>query len=519
MPAATTGDEYADNHITSDRANRSRDRRPHSQEDTKRVNRHNNRKKKGKKTTVADDDTSTEGTFHSTRETTPFDSSKTSSITGNSHVLDLGSGTATPTSSARLDETFELRDVLRDDEEYAALFATTSIKPGTRLINEAALIALPASNANSLEGIYAAFEKLSSAEQASIMRLQPRPPSSLEENSLFIDALVHQYLNLYLKYLKGPSITDSEINVLTLLGPKLEVLCKAYRIAARFYAHRYSLTSLPHSERHTIPSHVPITGLFVSASYLQHSCIPNCHAAYNPVSERLTVHATRTIARGEQLTVSHIGNHIWYHTRKTRARLLEEAQIPECKCNACDVLHDDYPKHEFTRKQLHFTSSVVSQFLMNMDAAVNPITYIKGITFTIHPDGTSSLPLPPDTDVIAVAVKCESTIDLLKQTGCTDMELVRWRNALVNNLLSHMEQWDTAMTFADASLMDAEKCWGSEHPDVEVLREARKECERQAELGRWRRKIERSTSGGGKEEGKKRKEKKEKVKYTGGRRR
>ncbi|CAI4219758.1 unnamed protein product [Parascedosporium putredinis] len=72
-------------------------------------------------------------------------------------------------------------------------------------------------------------------------------------------------------------------------------------------------------------------GVFPRFSRMNHSCTPNIFDAYNPASGRLTVHAARFVAAGEQLHSAYV-EPLWPRSRRVRKL---RAWGFECACAAC----------------------------------------------------------------------------------------------------------------------------------------------------------------------------------------
>ncbi|KAL4779641.1 hypothetical protein BJX76DRAFT_361620 [Aspergillus varians] len=67
--------------------------------------------------------------------------------------------------------------------------------------------------------------------------------------------------------------------------------------------------------------------VFLLASRINHSCIPNIHFAYNPELKKETFHAVRDIASGEELTIMYIDAHnMKVSTGTLYTKLLQVAQ-------------------------------------------------------------------------------------------------------------------------------------------------------------------------------------------------
>lgn len=362
-------------------------------------------------------------------------------------------------------------DRLIEDE---ALYATCHIPTGESIITEPPIIALPA-NSSSMNDIYNAFLSLSPSEQSAFMALKPAAPLQYHETTVMIDSLVDHYLPLHDKYTNGEDMGEHEHYLHLDLGERIQLLGRGWRVLARFNAHCHSLTNLPAEERDTIPADVPVTGVFLTVARLSHSCMPNCHAAYNPHTGRMNVHTTRPIVPGEALTISSIANAIWYQGREQRSLLLSN-QNPDvtCFCPACDPKHPDYRRHELLRSKVHLNTIVLQTFLTGEDAKRGDrfgrykarMKDGSGVEATIFSDTLE----PTEVDEYFDAErKLLENIRLLTELGCADTELSRWRNALINVIYPTLGQHDKALQQAKEGFECAVKCWGKDHPEIGPL--------------------------------------------------
>lgn len=74
------------------------------------------------------------------------------------------------------------------------------------------------------------------------------------------------------------------------------------------------------------------TGIFEHYSRVNHACNPNVQSSYNPLLEKLTVHAVRQINKGEEILTSYIDSTC--RTREERQNLLSRWGF-ECGCTCC----------------------------------------------------------------------------------------------------------------------------------------------------------------------------------------
>ena len=137
-------------------------------------------------------------------------------------------------------------------------------------------------------------------------------------------------------------------------------------------------------------------GIFLHASRLQHSCVPNVQQAYNATLGMSTVHVTRDIKEGEELARSYI-NHV-RNDCEERAELLSRWGF-HCGCAAC--VGPQATLHE--RRQ-----RIIMGHMADLDM------YDRG--------SVSSTALRGPREAVACA---EDVVGFLKQQGIEDLELAR----------------------------------------------------------------------------------------------
>ncbi|KAF2821552.1 hypothetical protein CC86DRAFT_332193, partial [Ophiobolus disseminans] len=224
--------------------------------------------------------------------------------------------------------------------------------------------------------------------------------------------------------------------------PKLQEATKMCRIAARWHAGRYSLVDLPENERGQLPPNTPITGLFVETARLRHSCVPNCYAHYNPATNLMTVHATKAITSGDELTLSTIAS-VYYLSASDRAAELQAKFGIACACEACDHEHHNFTTHESARMLSH-TRAIHLEHFCTLLAMLDSSNVCADLCLK-----DEDRPDPPDLEDLRDAENtCLALITNLKDTECDGPELIRWYNALIDriqpraaDLLGHGERY------------------------------------------------------------------------------
>jgi hypothetical protein len=341
----------------------------------------------------------------------------------------------------------------KDTRPIEGLFATCDITEGTRLICEAPLITLP-SPGDDIPTLMEAYETLPPADQDLIWSLPPGDHEQLTAWSAGCDALIARVTDL--RDIKPENQTEQDSEEIDFLQGKINYMCHAFRIAARFFTHRNSLTDVLESLREYIRPNIPVTGLFATAAKLRHSCVPNCFGKWNPVSGRFTVHAVKPISTGEELTVSLIAEKAFYYPFQERQTKLKEHSGIVCTCPACDPKHSEYRMHEQTRTQLQVLVTDLAHELSALQ---------------VHENSSSSRKVPLDPAALAFTEqRLYETIALLQKAGCADHEIVRWRIALRDQVLPKREALFAALAQAKLAVGRARICYGEDHPDMLGLR-------------------------------------------------
>ncbi|KXX77141.1 SET domain-containing protein 5 [Madurella mycetomatis] len=89
-------------------------------------------------------------------------------------------------------------------------------------------------------------------------------------------------------------------------------------------------------------------GLFLSASRINHSCVPNADHTCHEGSTDKVVLANRDISEGEEITISYIANYL----PRAHRQLCLDGWGFSCQCPACDPGHSDSRLYEQRIKRL-----------------------------------------------------------------------------------------------------------------------------------------------------------------------
>ncbi|KAM3431789.1 hypothetical protein NHJ13734_007147 [Beauveria thailandica] len=193
------------------------------------------------------------------------------------------------------------------------LFAVREIPRGTRMIEEAPMIVLPNTQSidDELDAFCSAFQQLTEAERSNFDQLYCG--YSVDKTSELLNA-VRRWRSYNLTHDTDGSWLDDTRHT--------EVLHIIYDRFCRFRTNFVYLGAVNASGK----------GLFALFSRINHSCVPNAYWTFNAAIERLTVHATRHIRVGEQITISYIKDPI--APKIVRALRLRPGNF-SCNCTAC----------------------------------------------------------------------------------------------------------------------------------------------------------------------------------------
>lgn len=381
--------------------------------------------------------------------------------------------------------------------EKHGLFATQTIKAGTRIIWEAPLITLPAPGDQVME-MMTAFESLEAHEQEKIWSLNPADPSASELLTYMAEQITTKLAPIkQIADIPEDRRTEEEQEVLSDHFPKLAKASEWFRIAARWHVARYSLIDLPELERSNLPEGTPITGLFIETARLRHSCVPNCYVKYSSDTNLITVHTMKDITEGEELTTPTISS-VYYHNASERAAELKAKFGTTCDCEACNPAHHKFKKHETSRLAIHTRAIELEQFCTLVDIIEHE---------SVHADlclRRSDLPDPRDVPAIEDLKEAERTIleliKNLKDTGCEGPELIRWYNALIDRLMPRVADalendeerirwWRIMLRHAIECEKLSLKCFGADSDELKKATLRKKKIETLIETAKERKEM------------------------------
>ncbi|KAK5136624.1 hypothetical protein LTR08_002638 [Meristemomyces frigidus] len=319
-----------------------------------------------------------------------------------SGVVELVKGMEDDTSNEH--PLFEIR--LTSNKGFG-LFATQDIPRGTRIIIEPALVLVPSSEP-AFEHVWKEFQKLTPEQHDQVC-------------DLFVPTTIKPPVSAYVR--RELLLSHHYTGVSLIAAVKDEL-----KMRAIFNSNAIAMGPGGHYGR----------GLFLLASRLNHSCVPNVQQDYNPTLGGSTVHATQNIKEGEEITRSYI-QHV-RNDRKLRDDLLSFWDF-ECDCVACQG-----PEAALRERRRRRTLEHVAGLAM----------YDMGV-------GSSGAPSGPG-QALAWA---EEMVVLLKQQGLEDLELkLAYRKCSGYCVeLGHLEK---AMAYARKELAVQRYCLGTETAHMEM---------------------------------------------------
>ena len=211
------------------------------------------------------------------------------------------------------------------------------------------------------------------------------------------------------------------------------------------------------------------SGLFLDASRINHACAPNAQNTWNATLDKLTVHAVKDVAEGEEITISYLDG---TGTHAARQRKLSDAFGFACTCGTCSL-------PALARQ----SSDAAQSEIARLDARVA--------------DGVQIVATP-----LACLHDARAVLRLLREEGITDARLPRayydaFQIAIANGDLAR------ARVFAQRACVGRVLCEGEDSPEVGRLRAL---VERPAEhpsygtTMRWRQAVKKVPLGLGEDE-------------------
>ena len=98
-----------------------------------------------------------------------------------------------------------------------------------------------------------------------------------------------------------------------------------------------------------------VGGVYPIISLINHCCLPNAHNNWNSQAKWETIHAIRSIKRGEEITISYDQG----GPSDTRRTHLKDAFGFDCGCELCSLPHPDIDISNDRRAQIQYLDGVI----------------------------------------------------------------------------------------------------------------------------------------------------------------
>lgn len=225
---------------------------------------------------------------------------------------------------------FQLRPI---HGKGSGLIATETIERGTRIIEEAPLLYV-ALNSKVDDDQYVAemadkFDQLSDADAKVFDGLRCSLSKVNEYNGLWLARFRQKAMAKARAVSSSGTIDEDDLKA-------IDQLCAtAIRRLVVFHTNCVGVTGLDPN---------PGNGVFETFSRLNHACNPNTARHFNLALGKLTVHAVRQVAKGEELTTSYIDVPARTSKCERASKLMKIWEI-DCTCPACTgptALHSEH---------------------------------------------------------------------------------------------------------------------------------------------------------------------------------
>ena len=130
-------------------------------------------------------------------------------------------------------------------------------------------------------------------------------------------------------------------------------------------------------------------GIFLQASRLNHSCVPNAHFAWNSQTQRLTVHALENIPRRREIFVNYRTYDFATMSRNQRQADLTNTYNFNCTCRACSLNPILGNESDNRRVRMRNLLRVINQHNnpVTLSARLSQLDRIRSFTALLHEEG------------------------------------------------------------------------------------------------------------------------------------
>ena len=133
-------------------------------------------------------------------------------------------------------------------------------------------------------------------------------------------------------------------------------------------------------------------GIFLQAAKFNHSCAPNAHFAWNPQTQRLTVHALETIPMGMEILVNYRTYEFTTKSRVQRQSDLTDIYNFTCTCRACLAnpnlgIESDDRRQRMRTLQTNLDRMKKIRGAVQLSDRQSQLTCIRSLTAYMHLEG------------------------------------------------------------------------------------------------------------------------------------
>jgi len=131
-------------------------------------------------------------------------------------------------------------------------------------------------------------------------------------------------------------------------------------------------------------------GVYGRASLINHSCVPNAHNNWNADSGQETIHATRPISSGEEITICYSKG----GTSVDRRIELRQAFGFDCDCSLCSLLPNELEASNTRRQKCEELDDAIGnpfRIMRDPNASLADCKMLLGILITEHGDSGLAL--------------------------------------------------------------------------------------------------------------------------------
>ncbi|KAK6363120.1 hypothetical protein TWF730_000567 [Orbilia blumenaviensis] len=132
---------------------------------------------------------------------------------------------------------------------------------------------------------------------------------------------------------------------------------------------RYPLSGIMRNNALPCGPDSKIGGIYATIGLINHSCVANAHHSWNKTLEAETIHATRDIKAGEEITIYYLTG----DTSQTRQRMLKESFGFDCACQLCSLPADKIQASDRRRKEIAILDHLIAysgRAMTNPDACL-----------------------------------------------------------------------------------------------------------------------------------------------------